>query len=83
MQYEPMTLTFDPNSTLNRLPTLIVVDELAKLLRVDRKTIYEMVHRKEIPGVVHVGRNIRFVREVVVEWMRSGTPVLRSSRSTR
>jgi len=37
---------------------------------VNRTTLYEMVQRGEIPGVVHIGRTIRFQRRVV-EWMCS------------
>ena len=80
MRYAPMKLVFDENSTLTRLPTLLTVDELANLLRVNRNTLYEMVQRGEIPGVVHIGRTIRFVRDVVVEWMCSQGCVPRSTR---
>ena len=74
--------TVGMDDTWTKMHSIITVDELARAMRVDRKTIYEMVHRGEIPGVVYVGRNIRFVRDVVLEWLCSGTPVSRSSRRT-
>ena len=83
MQYEPMTLTFDPNSTLNRLPTLLMVAEVAKLLRMNPNTVYEAVARREIPGVVYVGRNIRFVRDIVVDWLRGKEAARVPERRTR
>jgi excisionase family DNA binding protein len=43
-------------TTLDRLPTMMTVEELARLLRVNRNTAYEAVARGEVPGVVRVGR---------------------------
>lgn len=52
-------------------PTL-TVDEAAALLRVDRKTLYEAVRRKQIPGVVRIGRVIRISRVAFESWLASG-----------
>ena len=76
-----LTDRFDIGSTLDRQPTLMTVDELAKLVRMNRNTVYEAAARSEIPGVVYIGRTIRFVRDVVVEWMCSQGCVPRSPRS--
>ena len=51
------------------LPAMITVDEVAVLLRVHRNTIYELFRRREIPGGRRVGRNIRFSRDTVVQWI--------------
>jgi excisionase family DNA binding protein len=50
--------------------------ELADLLRVNRKTVYDAAKRGLIPGVRKVGRNtIRFHRDTVIEWLAGqGTP---------
>ena len=56
--------------TLSRMPTFITVDELAKLLRLNRNTTYEAVQRGEIPGVTRIGRRIRICRDTVVRWLR-------------
>jgi excisionase family DNA binding protein len=45
-----------PNS--NRNEGLLTVDEVAAALRMNRKTVYDAIARKEIP-VVRVGRLIR------------------------
>ncbi len=60
------TMDCDPESTLDRLPTFLTVDELAKLLRVNHNTAYEAIHRGEIPGVNRIGRKIRICRVTVV-----------------
>ena len=83
MKYEPIALTCSGTGTLDRLPTLLMVDEVAELLRMNRNTVYEAVARREIPGVVHVGRNIRFVRDVVLDWFRGKEAARVPERSTR
>jgi excisionase family DNA binding protein len=64
------------NDTENDKPTLpevLTADDLALLLRVDRKTVYEAARRGQIPGVRRVGaRVLRWSRDVVLEWLRSG-----------
>ncbi|MGH1347190.1 MAG: helix-turn-helix domain-containing protein [Nannocystales bacterium] len=37
----------------------LTVSEVAKLLRVERKTIYEAIRRDQLPGVIRLGRAIR------------------------
>jgi len=71
------------SSTLSRLQTFLTVDELAKLLRVNRNTAYEAVARGEIPGVCRIGRKIRICRDTVVEWLRGEGRVSASSRRIR
>ncbi|EDM79573.1 hypothetical protein PPSIR1_21134 [Plesiocystis pacifica SIR-1] len=51
------------------MPEYLKAEELAALLRVSRKTIYEAVARGEIPGALRVGRLIRFRRDAVLEWL--------------
>ncbi|MFC1482202.1 helix-turn-helix domain-containing protein [Myxococcota bacterium] len=51
---------------------VLVVDEVAALLRVNRKTIYGMVERNELRGVRGVGRSLRFSRSAVLEWLAEG-----------
>ena len=61
-------------------PEFITVEELAKLLRVNRKTIYSQFNKGEIPGGRRLSKSVRFHRETVINWMR-GT--VRGSRSPR
>jgi len=51
---------------------ILTVDELAALLRLDRKTVYSMVKRGEIPGVRRFGRAVRIHRETVLRWLADG-----------
>jgi excisionase family DNA binding protein len=58
---------------------VMTVDELAELLRVDRKTAYSAIAQGEIPGVRRIGRTIRISRDTVLIWLGEG----RVSRSRR
>jgi excisionase family DNA binding protein len=61
-------------------PDVLTVDELADLLRLERKTVYACISRGEIPGVRRLGGAIRIHREAVLRWLAEGqgrTPRLR------
>ncbi len=85
MSAEPTPLPVNAGSrtkdadTLSRLPTFLTVDELAQILRVNRKTAYEAVAKGEVPGARRVGRSIRITRDTVVAWLRGQGHVSRSS----
>jgi excisionase family DNA binding protein len=48
------------------------VEELADLLKVHPRTIQRIIQRKEMPAV-RVGRQWRFRREWVAEWIEKNT----------
>jgi excisionase family DNA binding protein len=50
-------------------PEVLTVPELAVLLRVNEKSMYELVARGRIPGATHVGRLWRVHRPTVVAWL--------------
>ncbi len=78
------TQTDDPHELEDPSPVVLTVDELAALLRVERKTVYSAILRGEIPGVQRVGRTIRIGRAAVVSWLNSGQGcVSRSKRRSR
>jgi len=51
------------------LPTVMTTEEVAALLRVNRKAIYGAVARGELPGAHRVGRKLRFARDAVLAWL--------------
>jgi excisionase family DNA binding protein len=78
---EPAQASIDADTVEERsLPPILSVDEVAVLLRVNRKTAYEAVARGDIPGVRRIGRAIRIDRDVVLDWMRGKGRVSRSAR---
>jgi excisionase family DNA binding protein len=63
------------------LPPVLTVDEAARLLRVNRKTLYDAVRAGEVPGVVRLGRSIRIGRDALLRWMEgNGSPALGDDR---
>lgn len=51
---------------------IMVAEEVAKLLRVDKQRIYELVRRHLIP-VIKVGeRQYRFSRAAIQRWLEQG-----------
>ena len=52
----------------------VTVDELAEQLKVSQRTIQRIVERKEIPAI-RIGRQWRFRREWVEEWLQRNTVV--------
>lgn len=53
------------------LPEVLTVDEAARMLRVDRKTVYASIHRGDFPGRrVGAGRRrIVIGRDALLRWL--------------
>ena len=50
----------------------LTVEELAKKLKVNPRTIQRLIERKELPAI-RIGKQWRFRRETVTEWLESNT----------
>jgi excisionase family DNA binding protein len=50
-------------------PGVYKVEELASILRLGRRAMYEAIQRGEIPGVFRLGRSIRISRHAIDEWL--------------
>ncbi len=51
--------------------SLLTPENIAALLGVGKRTVYNMVWAGQIPGVVHVGRRLRFAEDAIRAWVRS------------
>ena len=58
------------------LPPVLKAEEVAALLRINRKTLYEAVQRDEIPGAFRIGRCLRFHRDAVLTWLSPNTAAI-------
>lgn len=56
----------------NGLPSVLTVEEVADLMRVDRKTAYAAIADGDVPGVRRVGRCIRVSRDALLNWLANG-----------
>ncbi|MBK7583782.1 MAG: helix-turn-helix domain-containing protein [Myxococcales bacterium] len=54
------------------LAPVLTVEELAGLLRVERKTAYSAINAGEIPGVRRIRGAIRVHRDTVLAWLAEG-----------
>jgi excisionase family DNA binding protein len=54
------------------LPSVLTVEEVADLMRVDRKTAYAAIAEGGVPGVRRIGRCIRVSRDVLLRWLEQG-----------
>jgi excisionase family DNA binding protein len=62
-------------------PSVLTVDEAARLLRVNRKTLYDAVREGRVPGVIRLGRSIRIGRTALLGWLQgNGSPGLGDDR---
>lgn len=73
------------SSTTRRVPSerslalpgdaLLTPDEVAAVLRTSRKSVYSMIERGQIPGIVRLGRKILIRRDRLTRWLsdREGT----------
>jgi excisionase family DNA binding protein len=53
-------------------PEILTVDEAAALLRMDRKTVYALVEKRQLPGARRLGKCIRIHRPTLLKWMETG-----------
>jgi excisionase family DNA binding protein len=51
------------------IPTVMTVDELAQVMRLDKKTIYEQIAAGTLPGVRRCGRSLRIHRDTIMRWL--------------
>ncbi len=51
------------------LPVLLTVDEAADLLRTTRRAIYAMIERRQLPGIVRIGRRVLFRTADLLDWL--------------
>ncbi len=49
---------------------LLTVEEVAAILRLSRKAAYAMIERRQLPGVIRIGRRVRVCRAVLLDWLQ-------------
>jgi excisionase family DNA binding protein len=50
-------------------PSLLLVSEVAALLRTSPKAVYAMIERGLLPGVVRIGRRVLVRRDDLLHWL--------------
>ena len=63
------------------LPMLLTVNDAAALLRTTRRAIYAMIERRQLPGIVRIGRRVLRRSDDLLNWLdQKSTPSQRSER---
>ena len=50
-------------------PLLLTVDDAAELLRTTKRGIYAMIERRQLPGVLRIGRRVLFRADDLLHWL--------------
>jgi excisionase family DNA binding protein len=57
------------------LPVLLTPDEVAASLRTSRKVVYAMIERRQLPGIVRIGRRVLLREDALLHWLgQKSTP---------
>ncbi len=48
---------------------LITSEELSKILRIPKRTIYKFAKEGQIPGVIRIGKHWRFRADEIEQWI--------------
>jgi excisionase family DNA binding protein len=59
---------------------LMTTAELAEALRVSERSVKRMAAMRSLPGVVKLGRSLRFGRKAIESWIAQGCPPVRNRR---
>jgi excisionase family DNA binding protein len=51
------------------VPVLLTVGEAAELLRTTPRAIYVMVERRQLPGLIRIGRRVLFRADDLLDWL--------------
>ena len=67
--------------TGSSLPMLLTVDDAAQLLRTTNRAIYAMIERRQLPGIVRIGRRVLFRTADLLDWLnQKSAPSQRSEQ---
>ena len=70
-----------PDSPAPGLPILLTVDDVAQVLRTTDRAIYAMVERRQLPGIVRIGRRVLFRSADLLDWLnQKSAPSQRSEQ---
>lgn len=72
-----------PRRATEPTSSVLTVAELAALLRVNRKTVYDALSRGDIPGAKRIGASYRILRDAVLRWLADGQGRAPRSRGSR
>ena len=62
------------------VPMLLTVDDTARMLRTTKRAIYAMIERRQLPGIVRIGRRVLVRSDELLHWLdQKSAPSQRSA----
>jgi len=59
----------------------MTVDDVAELLRTTKRAVYAMIERRQLPGIVRIGRRVLVRADDLLHWIdQKSAPSLRSEQ---
>jgi excisionase family DNA binding protein len=62
-------------------PVLLDVKAVAALLNCSQRTVYRLADAGKMPAPLHLGALVRWPSDVLMDWIKSGCPVVRKGGS--
>lgn len=56
-------------SAAQSVPVLLTPDDVADVLRTTRRAVYAMIERRQLPGVVRIGRRVLVRADELLRWL--------------
>ena len=80
-QVSSLPLSAGTSGEADALPVLLTVDDVAELLRTTNRAIYAMIERRQLPGIVRIGRRVLFRTADLLDWLnQKSAPSQRSEQ---
>lgn len=54
----------------NQVPEFLTIDEVSAWLKMKQSTIYQLVHKKQIPYVKVNNKKLLFERGAIIDWLK-------------
>jgi excisionase family DNA binding protein len=51
------------------MPVLLTVNDVAVLLRTTKRAVYAMIERRQLPGLVRIGRRVLLRADALLHWL--------------
>ena len=51
------------------MPALMTPGDVAELLRTTRRAVYAMIERRQLPGVIRIGRRVLVRTDELLHWL--------------
>ena len=69
---ESIHRSVNQNANSGKLPELLTIRELAKVLKLSPRSIWRLVKNQQLPAPVRIGGSIRWRADAITRWIDAG-----------